>query len=103
MLEHLDRRVFVEDGDSVDARQRLDDPPAIVDADDRSSRPLQAPDRVVAVEADDEAVPHRPGRLEQLDVPGVQQVEAAPRGDDAPTAARDPGSQLEGIAARARR
>src|SRR5215211_1465008 len=43
---------------------------------------LQPPDRVVRVQADDQAVPERPRRLEHRYVASVQEVEAPSGGDD---------------------
>src|SRR3954447_12914828 len=76
------RRVLAEDCHGVDAGERAQQRHAILLAHDGPVRPLEAPDRRVGVQADDEAVPERPRLLEDADVAGVDEVEAAAGGDD---------------------
>ena len=70
-----------------------------------SGRPVafQAADRLVGVQAHDEAVPQRPGRLEQADVPGVQHVEAAACRHHRAAGRVNPARQRDRVGQRARR
>src|SRR5690606_39510534 len=57
---------------------------------DRPARPLEPPGGAVAVHPDDEEVAECPGTAQELDVPGVEDVEDAVGEDDGP--AREPGN-----------
>src|SRR5690242_15714680 len=99
-LEHRRGRVLVEDHHAVDAAQRPQDGGAVLLAHDRAAGALERPHRGVGVEAHDEDVAQRARRLESADVSGVQEVEAAARGDDdAPGRARR-ARQRDGIVRR---
>src|SRR4051794_27413934 len=93
-------RVLPEDGDGVDAGERAQQRDAVLLAHDGPVRPLEAPDGRVGVEADDEAVPERPRLLEDADVAGVDEVEAAAGGDDGAALRADAGGERERLLTR---
>src|SRR3954447_4020054 len=80
LAEDRTRVVLLEDGDGVHAAERGEHGPAVVLADQRPVRALQARDRRIGVQAHDQAVAEAAGGGEHADVAGVQQVEAAARG-----------------------
>src|SRR4051794_11961040 len=77
LAQDLDGRVLLEEHDVIDAAQRGEHGGAVLLALDGPAGTLQAADRGVGVQADDEAVAERPGGLQRVDVAGMQQVEAA--------------------------
>lgn len=70
-LEDADGGVVLEGDDRVDAAEAAEQVRTVLVVDDGPVRALQPADGVVGVQADDQAVPQRPCRLEQAGVPGV--------------------------------
>lgn len=90
--------VLVEDGDGVHAFQGAQHADPVGERVDGPSLALAAAHGGVGVDADDEAVADAPGRLEQSDVARVQEVEAAPGGDDRAAGGPDVGEEPLGLA-----
>src|SRR5215207_2169290 len=90
--------VLVEDRDGVDAAQRLQHGGAVGLRNERTAGALQAADGVVGVQAHDQAVTERSGRLDRVHVAGVQQVEAAAGSDDGAALHADARSERSRVA-----
>ena len=90
-------RVLVEDGDRVDAVERQEHRLAVGRRHEGTPGALQAADRLVGVEAHDEAAPQGSGRLQHRHVPGVEQVEAPTGRHDGPTTASVVVRQVDGV------
>lgn len=71
---------LVEDDDGVDAAEGGQQAAAVVLPGERAALTLECPDRVVAVEAHDQAVAEGTGGLQGGEVAGVQKVETASGG-----------------------
>src|SRR4051812_36916487 len=83
------RVVLLEHRDGVHAGERAQHGRAVVLADERPVRPLEAAHGGVRVEADDQAVAEGARGLERPHVAGVEEVEAAARRDDRAAAGPD--------------
>src|SRR5579883_1809296 len=83
--DELERRVLAEDDERIDELERGQHARARELALDRAALALQAPDRFVGIESDDQPVGAAPRLIEQRDVPRMQQVEAAVGEGDART------------------
>ena len=79
----LERRVLLEQDDTIDGGERCDQAGALRLGDDRPIRSLPQPARGgIGIHTHDQGVAFPARRLEQRDVPGVQQIEDAVREDD---------------------
>ncbi len=77
MQDQLQRGRLVEDDHFVDAPQSQQQPSTFTLADVRFVRPLESPDRRIAIETDDERIAECPATFEQIDMPDVEQVKTA--------------------------
>src|SRR5665213_923563 len=73
----LERRVFIECGDRVDALERGEHVRTLGLSAHGARGTLEATNRLIGVDADDQAVAERACGHEQVDVAGVQQIEHA--------------------------
>src|SRR5580700_6782703 len=74
--DEVERRVFAKQHDSIDKSEPGENDGAGRLALDRTLRALETPHRSVVVEADHELVATRAGLAQQMNVPGMEKVEA---------------------------
>jgi len=85
-------RILIEDHHGVDGLQRRQNIRAIILGSHRALRSLvEAADRRIAIDADDQGVTESARRREEIDVTGMQQVEYAIRKHDATGLTCSPG------------
>ena len=75
--DEVERRVLGENYDEIHALERRDHVRAFGVGTDWASRTLEAPHRLIAVDPDDESVGALARGSEDVDVPGMEQVENA--------------------------
>src|SRR3954471_8082580 len=75
--DDLERRVFIEDHDAVDARKRAEELDALVLWRDRPDWALVHPNRKVRVHRYDQRIAELPCLLQVSDVAGMKQIEHA--------------------------
>src|SRR2546423_815407 len=80
--DELERSVFIEDHDAIDAFERGNDEGTIDLGADRARRTLQPPGGIVAVDADDQGITFRSRGSEHVDVTGMKKIEHAVREHD---------------------
>jgi len=92
--DQLQRRVFVENGDSIHARERRKHMGSLPRTAEGPRRPFEATHGVIAVNADDQRIAAIPRSTQEIDVSGVQQVKDTIRKDQAAWEASPPGERL---------
>lgn len=91
MLDELERRVLVEQGNRVDRLEASEDVSSFAFRADRAIRALEAPNAGVAIEADDQGVAARARATQEIEMAGMEKVEHAIGEDDAARLVRSPG------------
>jgi len=74
---HLLRRQILKDHDRIDALEAREDLRALFGRDDRPASPFERAHALVAVQPNDQAITQRPRRLEAVNVPRMEYIEAS--------------------------